>query len=163
MASEPLAEQPESPSRRVTDSPVSRSWMLSSLLNERKAESVCLTNSNGKGEGACCCCLYSVQPLRGFLHRAQRSFSTTSSFLSREKCWELELCRLPVHIMDLGMCNLPSLHSCPISSGFKRIGTGTVMARGASPLQQEVCRSCSSAELPQTSLHPPLPPCLHSA
>lgn len=137
--------------------------MLSSLLNERKAQSVCLTNSNGKGEGVCCCCLYSVQPLRGFLHRAERSFFTTSSFLSREKRWELELCRLPVHTTDPGKCSLPSLHSCAISSSFKLIGTGTVMPRGKSPLQQEVCRSCSSAELPQTSLHPPLSQSLHSA
>lgn len=124
---------------------------------------MCLTNSNGKGEGACCCCLYSVQPLRGFLHRAERSFSTTSSFLSREKLWELELCRLPVHTTDLGKCCLPSPQSCPISPGFGLIGTGTVMSRGGSPLQQEVCRSCSSAELSQASLHPPLSQCLHSA
>lgn len=110
-----------------------------------------------KGGGACCCCLYSVQPLRGFLHRAERSFSTTSSFLSREKCWELELCRLPVHTTDLGNA------ICPISSSFKLIGTGTVMSKRGSPLQQEVCRSCSSAELSQTPLHPPLSQCLHSA
>lgn len=116
-----------------------------------------------KGGGACCCCLYSVQPLRGFLHRAERSFSTTSSFLSREKCWELELCRLLVHTTDLGKSYLPSLHSCPISSSFKLIGTGTAMSIGGSPLQEEVCRSCSSAELSQTSVHPPLSQCLHSA
>lgn len=46
---------------------------------------MCLTNRNGKGEGACCCCLYSVQPLRGFLHRGERSFSNTSTVPSLVK------------------------------------------------------------------------------
>lgn len=89
----------------------------------------------------------------------EKLFQHIHSSLFGEKWWEMEVCKLLACATDLGKVHPPLLQSCPICSGFKLVGTGTVLPRSESSLQQEVCRSCNSAEPSETSPHPPLPLC----
>lgn len=112
---------------------------------------MCLTNRNGKGEGACCCCLYSAQPLRGFLHRGDRSFSSTFSSLSRDS-FGIGLCH------QLGEHPSTPPHSSPVA------GLGAGLGLGSQPRvgKQRVCRSHSPGEPSPSTPQPPLL-CAHIA
>lgn len=103
-----------------------------------------------KGGGACCCCLYSVQPLRGFLHRAERSFSTTSSFLSREKCWELELCCSSSIPRTWARVICPHSTAVPSPQALNSLGLAQPCPEGDLP-----CRKRSAGPAAQQSFHRP--------
>lgn len=124
---------------------------------------MCLTNRDGKGEGACCCCLYSVQPLRGFLHQGERSFSTTSEFPLQGGVVGAGGLQAPRPCQWPGQVSIHS-HSAALPSAqtLNSFGTDTILSRGGSPLQQEAHRSYNSTEPSQTLPHPPLPQCLCS-